>query len=163
MSLRYLLVFLLVVSLSSYAIEDKSVPTEILSKSLKVNYAENTATYLGDVSVTQRDLLIKCDAMKIYYHNGGGAESVLNSHSIYKIEFERNVSIAKDGRIATGNEGVFEPDKDRILLTGNASIKDKENHLKGDAVVYDTVKKIFRTTNSKNSPNKRVRVLIAEN
>ncbi len=160
--IRIILFVTILLSFDSYAIEDKSVPTKILSKSLKVNYGENTATYLGDVRVAQNNLLINCDAMKIYYHNSGNDDLLVNSGSIDKIEFERNVSIVRDGTVAKGDEGIFEPDKERILLTGNAHIQDKENHLKSEAVVYDTVKKVFSTINMNGSSKKRVRILISE-
>lgn len=166
MKIIFSILFLIFFQSKVLSLEDKNSPITIKSHALQINYGQNVAKYLGEVFVKQNRLTIKCDTMTIYY-GGDKTDSVdtFNANSIKKIEFDNNVVVSKDGKVAKGNTGVFNPEVHKIVLSGNASLRDGKSYLKGETVVYDTVKKLFKVNNNK--PNKpteqgRVKVFISE-
>jgi len=148
---------------SAFSLEDKNSPINIKSQAMQINYGQNVAKYLGEVFVKQNRLTIKCNTMTIYY-GGDKADSIniLNANSIKKIEFDSNVIVSKDGKVAKGDIGIFNPEIHKITLSGNASLRDGESYLKGETVVYDTVKRIFNVHNNKPTEKGRVKVVISE-
>lgn len=163
MKIIFSILFLIFFQYSAFSLEDKNSPINIKSHALQINYGQNVAKYLGEVSVKQNRLTIKCETMTIYY---GGEKSnsanVLKGTSIKKIEFDKNVVVSKDGKVAKGDTGVFNPVVHKITLSGNATLRDGESSLKGETVVYDTVKRLFNVHNNKPEKKGRVKVVISE-
>jgi len=146
------------------ALDDKNAPVNIKSQAMQIDYGQGFAKYSGEVFVKQNSLTIKCDTMTIYYGDKGksGSDSVLNAGAIKKIDFDNNVLVSKDGKIAKGDFGVFNPKTQKIILRGNASLKDGKSYLKGETVVYNTATRIFNVTNNKPNEKGRVKVFISE-
>jgi lipopolysaccharide export system protein LptA len=138
---------------------EESLPLEVKSNSLSINYSKKIARYQGKVIAVQGDLNINSDLMTVSY---GGMENVLKSDgsSFESIVFEKNVQIEQGGNVATGNNAIYRSKDKKIFLTGNAMLMQGKNNFRGKAVIYDTERKFFSITNGTKENKKRVRAII---
>jgi len=51
-----------------------------------------------------------------------------------KIEAKGNVIVTQKEKVATGDEAVYLQDSGQIIMTGNATLRDGKNLIKGDKV-----------------------------
>jgi lipopolysaccharide export system protein LptA len=51
-----------------------------------------------------------------------------------RIEARGRVSVTKGNRVATGDEAVYDQDTEKIIMTGNATMRDGKNIVRGHKI-----------------------------
>jgi lipopolysaccharide export system protein LptA len=96
--------------------------------------------FSGNAVATQGDKEIKSDRLLLYYKKEAGkkdkvgAKEVEGTGDLEKIEAKGNVVVTQKERVATGDEAVYFQDSGQIIMTGNATLRDGKNLIKGDKV-----------------------------
>ena len=95
-------------------------PIEIEANELRVEDNNNTATFVGDVLVTQGETSLKTQRLKVFYV-GSGAEKTEDSavqQRISKLEAEGGVFITSKDQTAKGDEASFDMNREIMVMTG---------------------------------------------
>ena len=95
-------------------------PIEIEASELRVEDNNNTATFVGDVLVTQGETSLKTQRLKVFYV-GSGAEKTEESavqQKISKLEAAGGVFITSKDQTAKGDEASFDMNKEVMVMTG---------------------------------------------
>ncbi|TFG38113.1 MAG: hypothetical protein E4H39_00975, partial [Syntrophobacterales bacterium] len=95
----------------------------------------------GNVVVTKEDIVMNSDKISLYYidHNGDNEKTstgMMRSGAIDRIEAEGNVKIEKEDRFITGKRAIFYNGDQKIIIQGNAVMKDGENVISGDTITF---------------------------
>jgi len=118
--------------------EKHSAPQSIVikSKTMEMNNALKMVTFMGDVNATREDLIIDCDKMQVFYDSlpaqdgGEAAKPEFN-----KIIATGNVRIKRsDGVQATAEEAQYYQEDERMVLTGDPTMKRGDDLVKGDRI-----------------------------
>ena len=108
----------------------------IKSKTMEMNNALKMATFMGDVNATRDDFVITCDTMQVFYER----MPALNGRQESKPKLNRiiatgNVSINRsDGVQATAEEARYYQEDEKMVLTGDPSMKRGDDLVKGDRI-----------------------------
>lgn len=106
---------------------DDSEPIIITSDRMELDRRKNTVTYLGNVLTVRGDLQMRSDSLSgIIDFEGKGLKTIVAAG---------NVRVTQEGRIATGDEAVFDSEKETITLVGNPVIQQGNSKISGDRVI----------------------------
>jgi lipopolysaccharide export system protein LptA len=154
-------------------------PVQIEAATLEVRDKNKTATFSGNVQVTQGDTTMKCQNLVVFYGQevGVGADSApaaksspgmpQNAQNIRRIEARGGVTVLTKDQNASGDLGVYDLKTKTITLSGNVTVSQGQNVIHGERVVVDTVSGNARVESgstaaagSANGVQSRVRALI---
>jgi lipopolysaccharide export system protein LptA len=142
-----LVVFLLLVPVSGFAQApkklkmDKNQPILIQSDRLDAYQEKRMVIFSGNAVATQGDKTIKSDRLLIYYKNNPGqtkkkdVKDMGNAGDLEKLEAQGHVTITQTNRVVTGDNAIFYQDSQKIIMTGNAVMREGKNMVKGDKIV----------------------------
>lgn len=148
------------------AVSGSKEPIAIVSDRFDIYSEKKIAVFSGNVVVTQSDTVIKSDEFHLYYKKEGtpGKETstVLNpgaieSGNIERIEAKGHVIITQKKKVVTGDKAIFYNDQQKVIITGNPMMKDGDNEIRGDRILF------FMTENRgvvESSSSKRVTATI---
>lgn len=105
-----------------------SKPIDIRSDALKVFHKERYGLFNGHVVADRKDVQLHCDELRAEYDEKGMVEQLICSGKVLVVMGQKE---------ARGEKAVFDNRKDIITITGNPSMKDGENHMKGDVVYFN--------------------------
>ncbi len=126
--MKKMIFFLLLVFITfSYGKTKKIIPIVIEADQLVFKKKENLAVYKGHVSIKRGDLKIMSDELDVYIGKKGKLEKVIAKGHV---RFSKGKNIEGSADIAILKE-------DKILLKGNAKIKQNSNIIEGDIIIYD--------------------------
>ena len=138
-------------------------PIEIVSDRMDAYNEKKLVIFSGNVVATQGDKEIKSDRLLLYYKKETGkkdkigAKEIEGTGDLEKIEAKGNVIVTQKEKVATGDEAVYLQDSGQIIMTGNATLRDGKNLIKGDKVIV-FVNEDRGTVES--DPKKRVKAII---
>lgn len=148
---------------------DQGKPINIESDALEVNDKANSAHFTGNVIAIQGETILKCDQMTVIYTGSQmrGAAPVpaapaakeadkSQGRQIKRLEAKGNVRFASRDQTATGQNGVYDPEKNTILMTGKVTLTQGPNVVTGERLVIDTLSGKARVETDKKG---RVRAL----
>ncbi len=115
---------------------------------------EQKAIYTGNVVVVQGDTKMTCSAMTVYLDKapapGAGAQTAdaqggaadpqqgpSQNSGIKRLEAAGPVTVVSKTQVATGDNGIYDKQQDKVFLTGHVTLSDGQNVTKGDRLVYD--------------------------
>lgn len=170
-----LLILILTLTVSSVCLanedlenHDTSQPINISSDSLEVDQEKKLATFTGKVEAIQGDINLRSDKMVVHYNELQADETQEKPenenkdkeqrNTISKIEVEGNVFLSTPRETAKGNEGLYDVDKDQVILKGDVVVTKGKNVVKGDHLVYDLVKGTSKMVSSGKDVKKTERV-----
>jgi lipopolysaccharide export system protein LptA len=142
-----LVAFLLLVPVSGLAQApkkpkmDKNQPILIQSDRLDAYQEKKMVIFSGNAVATQGDKTIKSDRLLIYYKDNPGnpkkkeVKDVGNAGDLEKLEAQGHVTITQINRVVTGENAIFYQDSQKIVMTGNAVMREGKNVVKGDRIV----------------------------
>lgn len=90
-------------------------PIEIEASELQVEDKTNSATFVGDVVVSQGDARLKTQRLRVYYD--GDASGAVQQR-ISRLEASGQVQIAAKDQTATGDEASFDMKREIMIMTG---------------------------------------------
>lgn len=144
---RYLLVWFVILLLpvdvnaeNDFLNKLSKEPMQITSNKMEVFKDKRTVIFSGNARVAQGTSELKSDTLILYYQGDFENKGKKNIRSekygeLEKIEAKGNVYLNHDQKVATGNEAVYLRDSDKITLTGNATLREGKNVIKGERVV----------------------------
>jgi lipopolysaccharide export system protein LptA len=123
-------------------------PISVEADHLEVFDKEKRAVYSGNVVVVQGESTMKSGKMIVFYANEGqegatgqqgqnAAPALGNGNSLRRLETFDGTTIVSKDQIAVGNQGVYDKETNRMILTGNVALTQNGNVTKGEKLVYD--------------------------
>lgn len=120
---------------------DKDQPIQIQSDRLDAYQEKRVVIFSGNAVATQGDRTIKAERMLIYYKDRSGGPEKKNVSEIgaagdlERLEAQGRVTITEPNRIVTGDQAVFYQDSQKIVMTGNAVMREGKNVIKGGKII----------------------------
>jgi len=121
---------------------DQNQPIQIVSDRLDAYSEKKLVVFSGNAVATQGNRVIKSDNLFLYYRNRpqdkGVAEAtarVGKTGDLDRVEAKGHVTITEGNRIVTGSDAVYYQDTQKIVMTGNAAMREGENIIRGDKIV----------------------------
>ena len=102
-------------------------PIDMTSDTVEANQKQNTVVFKGNVVAKQEDITLYANTLVIYYDPDAKAIKTLVATG--------NVKIIQLDRRATGQKVTFQQDDDKVVLEGEAVLREGENVIRGDRVV----------------------------
>lgn len=115
-------------------------PVHITSDTLEAFNDERLIVFSGNAVAVQGDKVIRSDKLLVYYKKGAdeGKESatagVGQGGDLDRIEAKGPVRITQLKKIVTGDEAVYYQDDQKIVVFGNAVMREGPNIVKGDRI-----------------------------
>jgi len=114
--------------LGGFALAADRGPVTISAKELEFDYRGRVLTYRGAVSVTQADLTLHSDLLRVTIDPDA-------PDRLREVVAEGAVQIAKGDRRATGGRAVFDQATRTVTLSDQATLRDGPNEVAGERVV----------------------------
>lgn len=127
-------------------------PIQIEADSLEVLDKDRNAVFKGNVSVRQRDTVLKTLRLKVYYE-GNAAEGLATASSgagqqIRRFEAEGRVLINQKDQTVTGERGWFDMRAQTAQITGSVVLTQGRNVARGDRLTIDLKSGQYKLDNS---------------
>ena len=120
---------------------DRDQPINITSDRLEAYNEKRLVVFSGNAVAVQGDKVIKADSLLIHYKKEPGetrekteSGDFARTGSVEKIEARGNVRITQEKKIVTGDYAVYYQDSQKIVMTGNAVMKEGNNTLRGEKI-----------------------------
>jgi lipopolysaccharide export system protein LptA len=103
-------------------------PIDIVSDTVEANQKENTVTFKGNVVAKQEDTTLHANMLVIRYE--------AETKKLREIMAIGNVKIVQLDRRATGQKATFYQDENKVVLDGDAVVREGENEVRGERVIF---------------------------
>lgn len=112
---------------------NSSAPIEILADSLEVTDQTSQAVFVGNVKVTQADMILRADRLEVTYAGGSiaGSSEGGGPSGIKRIVAKGNVFVTAKQDTAQGDAATYDPAAGTVVMTGNVILTRGDNVLKG--------------------------------
>lgn len=118
-------------------------PIEITSDNLEVQQDRQMAIFTGSVEVVQGDMRLRAERLRVYYRENGQAQGRTSrtpsntrgsvpDQSITRIEAEGRVFVSSPEETAQGDFGIYDLERNQILLTGTVILTQGQSVLRGN-------------------------------
>ena len=108
---------------------DKSQPIDITSDKVEAFWKDNLIVFKGNVVARQKDMVIYADSLEaLIVEDGKGIERVTAGG---------NVKIQQGLRVANCQKAVFYNLDQKVILTGDPKVTEGENIVSGDEIIFD--------------------------
>jgi len=103
-------------------------PIDITSDNVEANQKQNTVTFKGNVVAKQEDTTLYASSLVIYYDP--------NTKKLKEIIATGNVKVVQVDRRATGQKVTFQQDENKVVLDGEAVVREGENVIRGERIIF---------------------------
>jgi len=103
-------------------------PIDITSDTVEADQKKNSITFKGNVVAKQEDTTLYANTMVVHYDP--------DTKKLREIIATGNVKIVQLERRATGQRATFDQEENKIVLDGDAVVREGENVLRGERVIY---------------------------
>jgi lipopolysaccharide export system protein LptA len=103
-------------------------PIDILSDTVEANQKQSTVTFKGNVIAKQEDITLYARMLVITYDP--------DTKKIKEIMAVGNVKIVQLDRRATSQKATFHQDESKVILDGEAVVREGENVIRGERVTF---------------------------
>ncbi len=111
-----------------FGLATSRAPIDITSDTVEANQKQNVVTFRGNVLAKQEDITLYANSVTINYDP--------DTKGIKTIVATGNVKIVQQDRRATGQKITFQQDENKVLLEGEAVIREGDNVIRGERVTY---------------------------
>ena len=101
-------------------------PLVITSNRMDAEKLGDKVTFTENVTLKKEGMTITSDVVTVYYNTG--------TKDIRTVKAHGNVVVRKEGRVALSDDALYSSREETIVLTGDASIIENDNKLKGDKI-----------------------------
>jgi lipopolysaccharide export system protein LptA len=103
-------------------------PIDITSDTVEADQKQNTVTFKGNVVAKQEDTTLYANTLIIYYDP--------DTKKLKEIMAVGNVKLVQLERRATSDKATFQQEENRIVLDGEAVVREGENVIRGERIIY---------------------------
>jgi lipopolysaccharide export system protein LptA len=105
-----------------------NAPIDILSDTVEANQKQNTVTFKGNVIAKQEDITLYANTLVVTYDP--------DTKKLKGIMAVGNVKIVQLDRRATSQKATFHQDESKVILDGEAVVREGENVIRGERVTF---------------------------
>lgn len=109
--------------------ETSDLPVQVEADQLDVNQKDGTATFSGNVLISQGEMLLSAPTVLVVY-----AE---DNKKIIRLTASGGVTVANGADAAEAQNADYDIDAGTVLLTGNVLVTQGQNVMSGDRVVLN--------------------------
>jgi lipopolysaccharide export system protein LptA len=113
---------------SSFGFTASRAPIDITSDTVEADQKTNKVTFKGNVVAKQEDTTLYANILTILYDP--------NTKKLKEIIAVGNVKVVQLDRRATGQKMTFDQDKKKVVLDGDAVVREGTNVIRGERIVY---------------------------
>jgi len=103
-------------------------PIDITSDSVEADQKQNRVTFKGNVVAKQEDTTLYANTLVILYDP--------DTKRLKEIMAIGNVKLVQTERRATGQKATFQPDENKAVLEGEAVVREGENVIRGERIIF---------------------------
>lgn len=103
-------------------------PIDITSDTVEADQKQNTATFKGNVVAKQEDVTLYANTLLIIYDP--------DTKKLKQIVATGNVKVVQLDRRATGQKATFDQDKNKVVLDGDAVVREGTNVIRGERITF---------------------------
>jgi lipopolysaccharide export system protein LptA len=111
-----------------FGLTSSKAPIDITSDMVEADQKQNTVTFKGNVIGKQENITLYANVLTIHYDS--------ESKGIKMVVATGNVKIVQLDRRATSQKVTFHQDENKVVLEGEAVIREGENVIRGERVIY---------------------------
>lgn len=104
-------------------------PIQVSADRLEADLLNNQVVFSGRVTARQGDVAIHARTMTVVYVTGAKGD-------VERAEFDGDVRIVQNDRVATADRGVFLNREGQVTLSGHAEVHESGSSVAGDEIVY---------------------------
>lgn len=140
--------------------QNRDQPVHIEAATLEVRDKDKMATFSGDVRVQQGDTGMRCKTLAVFYDQDGADDKggkpmpaatpgPGGSQKIKRLEARGGVVVTQKAQTARGDIGIFDMRANTVTLSGNVTMAQGKNVLRGDRLVVDLTTGVSRVESNK--------------
>lgn len=122
---------------------NSNIKLQITSRSCLFNFKNNTATYSTEVVGTGKKIKLSANKVDVFY------EIINGERSIKEILALGSVKIEKGTKHSLSNRALLIAAQKEIILTGDPSLRENGNTIKGEKIVYNYLTEKFKVLSAK--------------
>jgi lipopolysaccharide export system protein LptA len=103
-------------------------PIDITSDTVEVDQKQNKATFKGNVVAKQEDVTLYANTLVMIYDP--------ETKKLKEIIAIGNVKVVQLDRRATGQKATFDQDKNKVVLDGDAVVREGTNVVRGERITF---------------------------
>jgi len=103
-------------------------PIDITSDTVEGDQKQNTVTFKGNVVAKQEDMTLYANTLVVVYDP--------DMKKLKEIVATGNVKVVQLDRRATGQKMTFDQDKNKVVLDGDAVIREGTNVIRGERITF---------------------------
>jgi len=103
-------------------------PIDITSDTVEADQKTNTVIFKGNVVAKQEDITLYANTLTILYDP--------NTKKLKEIVAVGNVKVLQLDRRATGQKATFDQDKNKVILDGEAVVREGANVIRGERITF---------------------------
>jgi lipopolysaccharide export system protein LptA len=120
---------------------DKNQPIQIVSDRLDAYDETKNVIFSGNAVATQGDKVIKADRLIIHYKENPDktkkkeVRGMGETGDLDQVEAVGHLIITQTGRVVTGDHAIFYQDSQKVVMTGNAVMREGKNVIVGHRII----------------------------
>jgi len=103
-------------------------PIDITSDTVEANQKQSSVTFKGNVIAKQEDITLYANTLVIYYDQ--------ENKKLKQIIATGNVKVVQLERRATSKKATFHQDENKVVLDGEAVVREGENVIRGEKITF---------------------------
>lgn len=111
-----------------FGLAGSNAPIDISSDTVEANHKQNIFTFAGNVIAKQEDVTLYANSLVVYYDP--------ETKRIKEVIASGNVKIVQLERRATSQKATFHQSENKVILDGDAVVREGPNVIRGERVIY---------------------------
>jgi lipopolysaccharide export system protein LptA len=111
-----------------FGLNSSRSPIDITSDTVEANQKQSTVTFKGNVIAKQEDSTLYANTLVIYYDQ--------ETKKLKEIVATGNVKVVRVDQRATSKKATFSQDENKVVLDGDAVVREGENVVRGEKITY---------------------------
>jgi len=113
---------------------DVSSNVDISADDMEANLREDIVVFVGNVLVTQKDLVLKSDRITVFHQGTAGSDI---KTTITRIDASGKVELKTPGEKISGTWGIYDIAENIITLGGNVVLEKDTGNIRGKRLQYN--------------------------